>query len=184
MSDTFQKIGDLDAAADKAAQLADHVLDWLQSEGIVDHATADCVLGGTGYPPGPHCGKALNDPSLGEWLRNTRWTNGLSVETGRLVYFGGQTCPTDPACPHCGAHLNGIDHGDALGKWMKSGISQRTCPSCQRNSHINDWTMDPQWGIGHLQLCFWNWPPLHPNFRAELATHLGGHRLVYLYDKF
>jgi len=31
----------------------------------------------------------------------------------------------------------------------------------------------PTWAFGELGFTFWNWPPLRPDFVAELAEHLG-----------
>ncbi len=49
--DCFQKLGDLDATADEAQDLAAGALAWLVAEEIVSGELTDCALGGLASPP-------------------------------------------------------------------------------------------------------------------------------------
>ncbi len=88
MGDCFQKLGDLDATADEAQDLATGVLAWLVAEEIVSGELIDCALGGPARPPGRCRVKALRDAGEADGL----WTstgkgavNGLHVDVGRQV---------------------------------------------------------------------------------------------------
>jgi hypothetical protein len=184
VSDSFQKLGDLDATAEQAPGLAARVSAWLVSENIVSGELTDCVLLGLGRRPGPGHGRTLENPDDADGAWTTLWTNGLQVEVARQVYYGGQSGVSDATCPNCRNVEPFSDFTDALNDWFDSGTPDHACPACARRSPINDWIVEPQWGVGHLQLTFWNWPPLSSQFRQEVAAHLNHHRLLYIYDKF
>ena len=61
VGDCFQKLGDLDATADEAQDLAAGALAWLVAEEIVSGELTDCALGGLASPPGRCRVKALRD---------------------------------------------------------------------------------------------------------------------------
>ena len=186
MGDCFQKLGDLDATADEAQDLAAGALAWLVAEEIVSGELTDCALGGLASPPGRCRVKALRDAGDADgWWTNTGRgaVNGLRVDVGRQVYFGGQGGVSDAGCPKCRGVEPFRDFSDALDDWYTTGVADHACPLCSRRSLINDWILEPQWGVGHLQLTFWNWPKLSEQFREDISAQLNGHRLVYLYDK-
>jgi hypothetical protein len=137
-----------------------------------------------GRRPGLRHGNALEnlDDAGGVWT--TLSTNGLHIDVGRQVYYGGQGGVSDAACPNCGGIELFSDFSAALDDWYKTGTTDHGCPACTRRSPINDWRLEPQWGVGHLQLTFWNWPPLSERFRQDVSAHLNDHRLLYIYDKF
>jgi hypothetical protein len=184
VGDCFQKLGDLDATAQEAPRLAARVSAWLAAEDIVSDELTDCALGGLAHRPGRRHGNALSnhDDVYAAWT--TLRTNGLQTEVGRQVYYGGQGGVSDAACPNCGNTEPFREFSTALDDWFETGIADHACPVCTRRSLINDWILEPQWGVGHLQLTFWNWPPLSEQFRQDVSTHLDHHRLLYIYDKF
>jgi hypothetical protein len=122
------------------------------------------------------------DDADGVWT--TLSTNGLHIDVGRQVYYGGQGGVSDAACPNCGSVELFSDFSAALDDWYKTGTADHGCPTCTRRSLINDWRLEPQWGVGHLQLTFWNWPPPNKQFQKAVSTYLNDHRLLYVCDKF
>ena len=183
MGDVFQKLGDLDATAQQAPGLATSASNWLVAEDIVSGELTDCALAGLGRRPGRRHGNALRNLDDAGGLWTTLRTNGLQIDVGRQVYHGGQGGVSDAACPNCGDIEAFADFSTSLDDWCKTGTADHACPACTRRSLINDWNLEPQWGVGHLQLTFWNWPPLSEEFRHDVATHLNDHRLLYIYDK-
>jgi hypothetical protein len=184
VGDCFQKLGDLEATAQEAPGLAAAVSAWLVAEDIVLGELTDCVLAGLGRRPGLRHGNALENPDDAGGAWTTLWTSGLEIEVARQVYYGGGGGVSDAACPNCGNIQRFHDFSKALDDWFNLGIADHACAACTRRSLINDWILEPQWGVGHLQLTFWNWPPLSKQFRQEVSTHLNHHRLLYIYDKF
>jgi hypothetical protein len=186
VGDCFQKFGDVDASADEAQDLADGALAWLIAEEIVSGELTDCALGGLAHAPGRCRVKALRDAgdTDGLWISaGIGAVNGLQVHVGRQVYFGGGGGVSDAGCPKCGGIEPFRDFSAALNDWFKAGVPDHACPLCSQRSLTNDWILEPQWGVGHLQLTFWNWPQLSEQFRQDISVQLNGHRLVYLYDK-
>lgn len=187
MGDCFQKLGDLEAAAGEAEALAARVLEWLVAEEIVSGELTDSALGGLARRPGRYRAKALRDADEadGWWTSAVRGAvNGLQVDVGRQVYYGGGGGVSDATCPKCDGVEPFQHFSDAFNDWCESGVADHACPLCSRRSLTNDWILEPQWGVGHLQLTFWNWPQLSAQFRQDISAQLGGHRMVYLYDKF
>lgn len=184
MGDCFQKLGDLDATAEEALGLADSVTAWLVAEEIVSSELTDCGFSGLGRRPGRRSGGALADPDHADGLWTRLSTNGLRIDVERQVYFGGQGGVSDAACPNCGNIARFGDFSDAYDDWVKDGVADHACPACTQSSLTNDWILEPQWGVGHLQLTFWNWPPLSKQFRDDVSAHLNHHRLLDIYDKF
>jgi hypothetical protein len=184
VGDTFQKLGDLDATADEAPGLAASVSARLVTEDIVSGELSDCVFVGLGRRPGLRHGDALENLDDADGVWTTLSTNGLHIDVGRQVYYGGQGGVSDAACPNCGSVELFSDFSAALDDWYKTGTADHGCPTCTRHSLINDWRLEPQWGVGHLQLTFWNWPPLSKQFQKAVSTYLNDHRLLYICDKF
>ncbi len=139
MGDCFQKLGDADAPADEAQDLAAGVLAWLVAEEIVSGEPTDCALGGPACPPGRCRVKALRDAGEADGLWTGRGAvNGLQVDVGRQVYFGGGGGVSDAGCPKCGGIEPFRDFSAALNDWFKTGVPDHACPLCFRRSLIND----------------------------------------------
>ncbi|WP_131746914.1 hypothetical protein [Frankia sp. Cppng1_Ct_nod] len=187
MSDWFRTIGDIEAAAGNAEELAAAMIGWLVEAGIVAADRTDCVLGSElGYPPGPNYADAMTEPdtTLGR-LR----TNGLEVITGRQVFDFGEGEVVNAGCPHCAATIRLIDDhwelddrvwgpfGDAIHAWHGGAAGIVSCAVCAKPVELNDWRWNPEWGFGYLGFKFWNWPSLAPGFVTEFAGRLG-HRVV------
>jgi hypothetical protein len=183
MSDCFHKLCDLEASADEAPGLAADVLAWLVADDIISAELTDCVLGGLGHRPGGRAGETLENPADADGIWTELQTNGLQIELGRQVFYGGQSGVSDATCPRCGTVEPFADFGTALSDWCATGIADHACRACSGRSLINDWKLEPQWGVGHLQLTLWNWPPLSRQFRHDVSVRMNHHRLLYLYDK-
>jgi hypothetical protein len=182
MADWFQDIVDRDASADEAGRLAAVIRDWLITDGIVQgNPNTGCVLGNTGYPPGPECWKAVVEPPDLSFLRLV--TNGMAIITGRRVFHSGQG-EFAVVCRGCGARSCGGERWeDAVREWHRgSGPGVVACPACGHAEPVAEWGYDPPWGLGALAFEFWNWSPLRESFVAEVTRRLG-HRTVLVTGK-
>lgn len=196
MGDYFQTIVDTEATPGEAQQLAADVLDWLIAERFVAAERTDCVLGAdAGHPPGERYGEAVDQPDP-ELVK--LWSNGLHIAVGRTVFDAGQGEPEAVTCPHCAAETKLVDRcweldmekwapfRDATEAWSEGydDDSLVPCASCDRSAPVHAWQWaDDYFAFGHLGFTFWNWPPLRPEFVANLSRQLGGHRTVVLEGK-
>ncbi len=180
MGDTFRLLGDLDVGSGDADDLSSAIVSWLIAQQVVSPELVPCVPGELGYRPGPRRGVALRDPAAanGQWARLD--VNGVQISTGRLVYHGGKSGVSDATCPRCGAIEPFSTFVAALDHWWADAVPEHSCLKCGHRSLINDWLLEPQWGVGHLQLTFWNWPPLGDAFRRDISAVAGQHRLLYI----
>jgi hypothetical protein len=190
MGDYFQTIVDLDATTADASELAARALDWLVGEEIVRAERTDCVLGSPlGHPPAGQWTKAATDPG---WEP----TDGLGIETGRRVFFGGQGGAQYVSCPRCGGrtwfHTEDWEpvegtwaaFGDAIEEWHASGDANVTCPSCAQASELTRWRWaDDYFAFGYLGFEFWNWPEFDPRFIADFSRALNDHQVVRVWGK-
>ncbi|WP_189893463.1 hypothetical protein [Streptomyces xantholiticus] len=190
MGDHFQTIVDLDATPAEASALAVRALDWLVREGIVLAKRTDCVLGARlGNPPGEHWAKAVSEP---DWEP----TDGLKIETGRAVFHGGQGDAQYATCPRCASRtyfytetwdsIEGASEAfdGAFNAWRKTGEATVTCQHCGSASDLRAWTWaDDYFAFAYLGFEFWNWPEFAPQFLADFAQVLDGHRVVRVWGK-
>ncbi|GII61088.1 hypothetical protein Skr01_11730 [Sphaerisporangium krabiense] len=182
---------------EKADALAAEVRDWLTSSGIVSAERKPCVLGGhLGFPPGPRADEVV-DVSGWSLPWQDVWFNGLDVAAGRTVFDAGQGEPMAVTCPHCSVRIELVDENFALvhtawdpfhevvDGWREGRDVVIPCPACARPVEPASWIWaDDHFAFGHLGFTFWNWPPLRPEFVAELTRRLAGHRVVLLEGKF
>lgn len=190
MGDLFQTLVDLDATPAEAADLAGRALDWLVREAIVSAERTKCVLGPPlGNPPGHSWAKAVADP---DWEP----TDGLNIEIGRTVFYGGQGGAQYATCPRCAGRVSfytesweqiaGVDDAfyAAIDVWFESGEASVTCQGCGQASDLRAWQWaDDYFAFGYLDFEFWNWPEFAPGFIADLAQVLDGHRMVRVWGK-
>lgn len=196
MGDWFQVIADVGAAPEEAERLAADVRAWLVSSGIVAPGRTGCVYGaGSGHRPGPCAGEVVQDPGWAPSWRDLE-VNGLAVVTGRTVFDTGQGDPAAVRCPHCGVWTQLVDEdfelldgpwelfGPVVHGWGEGREVVVGCPACGRPVEPAGWRWaDDCLALAHLGFTFWNWPPLRPEFTAEFARRLGGHRTVLLEGK-
>lgn len=189
MSDNFERLVDVDVAAQSADGLAQRVIDDFWAKGLITgELNEDCVLGGQGYRPGP----AIQDlylPIESEMPFWKRSTCGVEPEIGRHfnVYalgpeFDGLTCP---ACRAVVRYSDSFGDGvaNAIDEWSnQSGGCLLQCPECAVGRSICDWACKPPLGFGNLSFTFWNWPPFdYPSWKIDigaLVAKITGHRIV------
>ncbi|MER6594610.1 hypothetical protein ABT214_22720 [Micromonospora purpureochromogenes] len=179
MGDWFETIADVEATAEEADRLGVEVLSWLVEQGIVMAEQTDCILGGTGYAPGPDYGIAVTQHYA---HMHRQGVNGLNVVTGRAAFY---SMGVDRiVCPHCQSAA--VDQDDeehwpsfseSIDSWYAGGSGVESCPHCGKSAGLNEWHWSPPWGFGYLGFEFWNWPPLDPGFITDVANLLG-HRVV------
>jgi hypothetical protein len=151
-----------------AAQLAS----WLIKTGIISgDANADCVLSGTGYPPGPRYHDAVTTAGTDRFL--SLRTNGMALVTGRTVFYGDPGA--DVSCPGCGTQIRFAEViVPAMEEWHTgTGSGCRPCPQCGMRHSLNEWRWQPPWAFGYLGAEFWNWPPLSTVFVLHVSSRLG-----------
>ncbi|MBA0053014.1 hypothetical protein E0L36_19690 [Streptomyces sp. AJS327] len=193
MGDWFQTIVDTEATPEEAPGLAANVVDWLVADGVILAERTDCVLGAdAGHAPGTRYGDAVQQPD--PELVNL-WSNGLHATVGRTVFDAGQGEPSAVTCPHCAVEIRLVDEywspveeswhrfAPAVGSWAEGDDEPVACPSCDRAAPVHTWHWADYFAFGSLGFTFWNWPDLRPEFVADVARRLGGHRTVLLEGK-
>jgi tetratricopeptide (TPR) repeat protein len=206
--DAFQWVVDIQATAQDSASSARTITDWLISAGIVDAERTPCVPGKSGgYAPGASWQTAVAEAFPPDYLAASRRTTARArrrrPRNDRQRRFHGVEIAVGPAarhsltvrtvtCPRCATNVrmrmnghltaNWEDLEDAISFWQEGGPGIWTCPACDDSVSLRDWQFDPPMAFGHLALRFWNWPPLAPEFVAELSRRLG-HRVVLITGK-
>lgn len=185
MSDSYEALVDCTATLDETQALATEIVGVLSKGGlIVPTPSADCVLGGVGYPAGPRCAEVYEVEDFGEILGNRFWTlktSGVEIHTKPWVNVWGFTQFSGAVCPRCGRDRADDflqDIGELVDDYLKTGVVPNVpCASCHVPSCIHDWKCDPHLGFVNFAIVFWNWPPFcseewRVNVHALLQDHL------------
>lgn len=184
---------DVDATVSEANEVARAVLDRFRKMGLITGETnCDCVLGGTGYRPGP----AVSDfykPRERECRFWEMGVCGVEPNVGRAfnAWALGPSCEGF-TCPTCAADVEPFDDafgdeiGNAVVEWLHdSGQALVPCPACREKSPITQWRCKPPFGFGNVSFRFWNWPPLDSRSwkidLAEIVRDVSGHTVVRTY---
>lgn len=190
MSDSFQMLVDADATADEAAAVARRVLTRFRKLGLIaGRATSACVLGGTGYRPGPAIATSFRLPKGYHPFWELR-TCGVEPTVGRScnLWAVGPVCEgfTCPACaaaiePFLEPFIDGLLQ--AVGEWEnESGPALVRCPECQKERAVTEWECAPPLGFGNVSFRFWNWPALNsPGWQIDIACvvrEVTGHTII------
>jgi hypothetical protein len=188
MSDNFEMLVDADATPREADGVARAVLARFRKLGLITgRASADCVLGGTGYRPGSAVAK-LYKAGSGEHEFWKLRTCGVEPKVGR----GFNVWALGPSfegfkCPTCGAEFAASQSPStfnaALSEWMgESGPALVRCPKCRKKRPVTEWECSPPLGFGYASFRFWNWPRLDsPSWKIDVAGIVGevsGHTIV------
>lgn len=178
MGDHYQIIVARNVSAKDASRLAARVRDWLVERRIIEPKLSDCTLSGPGHRPGPEYALAQETPSP-HFLELS--TNGLQIKVGRTVFHNLQP---ELQCRACGARFEpGEDYPEAVGAWFEGDDAVTfACPGCHHAEPLTEWGGEAPWGLSHLGLVFWNWPPLSGRFVREVSEKLG-HRTLVVRDK-
>lgn len=188
MGDYAQALVDIDVSDEAAPQLKQRLLRWLIEKRVVVEQVSDCVLGSKGgYAPGENYGYALWGHDGAYRAEPPRlWTNGLSIDIDRTVYWGGDLEWVQ--CPQCGFRemMTLREEGrwdtafdEAITRWHGGGVGLVPCLGCGADIGLNDWKWSDPWAFGALGVKIWNWEPLGEDFIAQVRDVLDGHRVVY-----
>ncbi len=198
MSEHSVTIVDVDVSLADAPAVAERMLAWLQSEGIVGEGAregdlyrdwllsigsdvtrkAASELAGEDrivYRPGPNVLSACDLAARLDVQRN--W---LEVDVERQVFHAGEH-GIGVQCASCGADQTERSQiwGNAIDDWYRGGDGAFRCDACNTLAPLRDWTFDPVWAFGHLGFRFREWI-LKPDFIAEFQRRLGHEiRVVY-----
>jgi len=195
MSDSFERVVDIEVSADDAPALCQEVVDRLRALGIITgRLTKECVLGGTGYLPG----ESIANFYEREKRESAFWelhTCGVEPTVGWHfnVWALGEAFDSF-VCPVCQAEIGPQveEFHDALGEKItecleKTGNALVACPHCQTKSQLTKWGCRPPLGFGNLSFSFWNWPPFDsPAWKIDIAAILRevtGHEVVMTYGR-
>jgi hypothetical protein len=193
MSDNFEMLVDVEATPSQAEGIARAVLGRCRELGLITgEANSDCVLGGTGYRPGPTVA-GLYKLQEGEFRFWELVTCGVEPHVGRAFngWALGPSCEGF-VCPACEAEIEPFSDTftatvwQALGEWEgESGPAEVPCPACGKKRPITEWQCKPAFGFGNVSFQFWNWPPLDsPSWGLDIAgifREVSGHAIVLTY---
>ncbi|MGW4799716.1 hypothetical protein ACWEPC_45600 [Nonomuraea sp. NPDC004297] len=198
MGDYFERIVDVEVTGEEAGLLADRMVDWLVSEGLITRETSSdgmySLQVDVGYEPGPNWARAVADSSDPSWIPGP-----VAVIVGRDSHVGGQgMSEADSAtCPRCDTTTVIIDYpneweanqqvwqpfSDGIDAWKETGEGSVTCSSCEASVPVTEWLYGSGFALGALAFDFWGWPPLGVSFHAELSEQLR-HRIDVHTGKF
>ena len=190
MSDNFEMLVDVDVSLTDARGLSDAVIAEFRNRGfIAGDLTPDCVLGGSGYKPGPSIPEIYKPQSC----ESTFWTlitSGVEPHVERTFnhWALGPSCEGF-TCLQCSGSIEPFDDefGDAMmvaiEQWTTdSGAAELACPHCKQPTAVTSWRAKPPLGFGNLSFRFWNWPPFDfPGWQYDipkLVQDITGHTIV------
>jgi hypothetical protein len=189
MGNYFESIVDVEATEVEAPALAEKVLAWMVSEGVVVAERTDCVLGSEGgHRAGPRYDAAVTAPP------RSGGVDGVHAEVRRGVYDPGQGGVELVTCPRCAQSDRLQDEQtyeptarwesvvEAIERWYGGGPGELTCDHCRQVIGLNDWCWEPPFAFGCVAITFWNWPLLRDSFVADVVRVLG-HRVVRVAGK-
>ncbi len=193
MSDNFQMLVDVGVSLDEASALSDAIVAELRNHGLISgELTADCVLGGVGYRPGPSLAN-LYKPRPREGRFWELITSGVEPQVGRSFnhWALGPSCEGF-TCPKCAASIEAFAPpfsdamGDAIDDWLKgTDAAQLACPHCNQTTRLTEWESKPALGFGNLSFRFWNWPRFDvPAWKIDvpaLVRRIAGHTVTSTY---
>jgi hypothetical protein len=177
LSDNYLALVDTEATAAQAADLAARTIACLRRNRLIEsELSADCVLGGEGFPAGPRCSQVYV-PSNGEGLFWTLVTSGVEIHAAPWVNEMGATVFEAATCPRCG-HIHDEKFLDQFAElWTRykadHEIPEAACSACGVSTRIHEWTCVPHLGFVNFAVVFWNWPPFHvAGWRLDIPSML------------
>jgi hypothetical protein len=193
MSDEFERLIDIDVSLEDAPDVCKQVVERLRELKLISGGLSKkCVLGGSGYLPGPGIANTLR-LGKGEHRFWELVICGVEPEVGRHFnhWALGEACEGF-VCPACGEGIDPFDEefGEALGegltKWSKQASKAPVaCPHCPKKTDVTKWICHPPLGFGNLSFSFWNWPPLDSaSWKIDipaLVKEITGHTIVRTY---
>ncbi|WP_254510052.1 hypothetical protein [Anatilimnocola floriformis] len=193
MSDEFEMLVDVDVSLKDAPTVCKQVVDRLRElKLITGRLTKECVLGKSGYMPGPGVAQAYRRDKREHDFRELK-TCGVEPEVGRHfnVWALGEACEGF-VCPKCGEAIDAFD--EKFGESLNSGLTLWSeqaskapvaCLHCRKKTDVTKWHCHPPLGFGNLSFSFWNWPPLNsPSWQINIPAivrEVTGHTIVESY---
>ncbi|MDI3405925.1 hypothetical protein [Streptomyces cavernicola] len=188
MGDYYERIVDVEATLEEAGRLAERMVDWLVSEGVITRELSDDGVFShpvtEGYVRGPNWARAVADSSNPDWLPRP-----VAVVVGRDYHVAGQGADEAQyaVCPRCQAKTVVINYPyeferddkvwqpfkDGIAAWKKTGEGSAPCPACGESAPITEWQWAPGFALGALAFDFWDWPELSDEFCTAFSEQLG-----------
>lgn len=192
MGDYYERIVDVEVAGDEAVPLAERMVDWMVTEGLITREmSGDGVFShpvDKGYVPGPQWARALDASPDPDWVPGP-----VAVIVGRDYYVGGEGVDTASCavCPRCQSETVIINYPeefepdlevwqpfeDGIAAWKETGEGSAPCSTCGVAVPVTQWQWEPGFAVGALAFDFWNWPSLSADFCVLFSRELG-HRTV------
>ncbi|MER6997660.1 hypothetical protein [Streptomyces sp. NPDC000410] len=197
MGDYFERIVDVEVTAEEAGPLAERMVEWMVSEGLLTREMSGDGMYSRkveeGYVPGPNWQRTAHD-----W--GSDWIPGpVAVIVGRESHIGGQgeIEPESATCPRCETKTVIIDYPEefeaddevwqpfqgGIDAWKEAGEGSAACSTCGEAVPVTEWQWSSGFDLGALAFEFWGWPPLDVDFLAEFGRQLG-HRTEEQSGKF
>lgn len=173
MGDSYEALIDCKATPSEALLLRPLIIECLVENGLIGpELSADCVLGGLGYPAAAGCAAVFahlqDDEELPDIAFWTLRTNGVEIHCTPWVNEWGFTSFDGAQCPHC-RHEQGEEFlgevAPLIEEFNQSGtVPAVACSNCGARVGMLDWKCQPHLGFVNLAIVFWNWP----TFDSEL----------------
>lgn len=176
-----------DITPEDAPKEAARMLNWLQTQGIIDPNFQAIEYDEVIYRPMP----AYKEPVLyvidgvivPTQLPENQLKNSLSIVTERTVFHAGGN-GIGIYCPQCGEEQTEHSNvwSDAVSDWYEGKTESLACFQCDFDSLLSGWQFNPQWAFGNLGFSFHNWD-IHDDFIAKFEHALGSKIIaVYQHD--
>lgn len=146
------------------------ILDWLISKNIIKPSISDCILSsenGYGISEGAREITIYNDDLPFDLI-----INGLEITTERQIFHTGQNGIDECICPNCNENI-ASEVWNFLDEWFGDKKDNLSCTNCGKETEINNYKFNPQWGFSNIGFTFWNWPEMKEDFIQEFQERLG-----------
>jgi hypothetical protein len=183
MSDEFERLVDIDVSLEDAPAVGKQVVERLRELKLISGGlNKKCVLGGSGYLPGPAVPTSYQH-AKGDYKFWELQVCGVEPLVGRhFNYWALGEAFEGSTCPACGEVIDPFDEvfsealSDAVGEWSEqSGKALVACPACKKKNPVTKWICQPPLGFGNLSFSFWNWPALVKEITVHTIVRSYGH---------
>ncbi|NKE62329.1 hypothetical protein FXN61_38565 [Lentzea sp. PSKA42] len=170
MSEHAIRLVEISLTAEEAERRAAVVASWLLDRGVIVVNENRSLMAPSEFRAGPRCSAAA--PEADRWVGGGH--TGVDVVAERRVHHAVENYEP-PACPRCGAEaISDSAHHALIEPWLYERVEPSVrCVTCGQSSLVGD--LEGRWSfhIGELAVVFHNWPPLFPEFVAELGAVMG-----------
>ncbi|EIU7558024.1 hypothetical protein LHV18_18130 [Providencia rettgeri] len=176
-----------DVPLEDAPKHAQHILNWLKQQGIIDPHFQHIEYGEVIYRPTPAYKEPIlyvvNDEIVPTQLPEETLKNYLTIVTERTVFHAGGN-GLGIYCPQCAKEQSEHSNawGDTVSDWYEGRPEILGCFNCNFTAPLSGWNFDPQWAFGNLGFSFHNWD-IQDCFIDQLEQVLGSKIItVYQHD--